>query len=382
MRDVLDAQRQPLPLLRFVALGGFLGAGKTTTALAAAERLTARGRRVAVVTNDQGTELVDTGLASDRVAAVEEVTGGCFCCRFDELADVTLDLLARDVDTILAEAVGSCADLQATVIRPLRANLGDRLEVAPLTVLVDPLRYADFELARAAGEAEADLEYLFRKQLEEADVIALNKVDLSSPEERAALRAVLERRFPDATIAEVSAATGEGLEGLLERWEAPAPALADLEIDYERYGRAEARLAWGNFVFEVRSPHGDAFALSEWVTEVLKRVAAECRAGGHRVGHVKARLESEEGTATGNLVSEAAPPLLQDGAGIRAREVTAVVNARVACEPEALSEMVQSAASAAAGTEWRLTSASVFRPAQPVPVHRLPAPRGRAAELL
>jgi Ni2+-binding GTPase involved in maturation of urease and hydrogenase len=365
-----------VPLLRFVALGGFLGAGKTTTALAAAERLTARGQRVAVVTNDQGSELVDTGLASERVAAVGEVTGGCFCCRFDDLADVTLELLGGGVDTILAEAVGSCADLQATVIRPLRANLGDRLEVAPLTVVVDPLRYADFELARAGGEVEADLEYLFRKQLEEADLIALNKVDLSTPEERSALRAVLERRFPDGTVVEVSASTGEGMDELLERWGGPEPAAADLEIDYERYGRAEARLAWGNFVFALEPLHGAGLAFEEWLLVFLQRVAAACREGGHRVGHVKARLESEQGAATGNLVSEAGPPVLAPGAAIHGRGVTATVNGRVACAPEDLSSIVATAAaeaSRATGANCRLTSESVFRPAQPVPVHRVPA---------
>ena len=49
-------------MIQFIALGGFLGAGKTTTILAAATHLEAQGRTVAVITNDQGTSLADTKL--------------------------------------------------------------------------------------------------------------------------------------------------------------------------------------------------------------------------------------------------------------------------------------------------------------------------------
>jgi len=132
--------------MRVVLVGGFLGAGKTTTMLAAARLLEARGERVAVITNDQGTDLVDTRLAQlagERAGRVAEVTGGCFCCRFDDLAD-TIARVQRDHDpmVVLAEAVGSCTDLQSTVVRPLRHFYAGRLDVSSLTVVLDPIRYA------------------------------------------------------------------------------------------------------------------------------------------------------------------------------------------------------------------------------------------------
>ena len=46
----------------FVVVGGMLGAGKTSLIVAAARRLAEQGRRVGVVTNDQGSGLVDTAL--------------------------------------------------------------------------------------------------------------------------------------------------------------------------------------------------------------------------------------------------------------------------------------------------------------------------------
>src|SRR6202789_4353035 len=71
------------PLLAVV--GGFLGAGKTTLILTAAGLLQQRGLRVAAILNDQGDDLVDTHYAGRHGIACDQVTGGCFCCRFPDL---------------------------------------------------------------------------------------------------------------------------------------------------------------------------------------------------------------------------------------------------------------------------------------------------------
>src|ERR1051325_6682387 len=131
-------------MVLFVPIGGFLGAGKTTTMLAVARLLTRDGERVSVVTNDQGADLVDSDLAKDAgLPASGEVTGGCFCCRFEDLTEV-IGRLREQVDptVVLAEAVGSCTDLQSTVLAPLRSLYGDEIAAAPLLVVVDPTRYA------------------------------------------------------------------------------------------------------------------------------------------------------------------------------------------------------------------------------------------------
>src|SRR5262245_16289093 len=156
---------------RLILTGGFLGAGKTTLLLRAAQRLAARGERVGLVTNDQGDGLVDTALAAHHAIPVVEVAGGCFCCRFPDLTQA-LRQLERTVqpDIILAEPVGSCTDLMATVLRPLIAFHANNYVVAPLTVLFDPIRTLD-------GYAD-EISYLYGKQLAEAEVIVVNKAEL------------------------------------------------------------------------------------------------------------------------------------------------------------------------------------------------------------
>jgi hypothetical protein len=71
--------------MRFIMIGGFLGAGKTTTLARLAQHYQSRGRRVGLVTNDQAQNLVDTNSLRAQGLTVEEVPGACFCCRFDDL---------------------------------------------------------------------------------------------------------------------------------------------------------------------------------------------------------------------------------------------------------------------------------------------------------
>src|SRR6516164_158109 len=105
--------------IRFVMVGGFLGAGKTTTLARLARFYQGRGQRVGLVTNDQAADLVDTTSLRSQGLPVEEVAGACFCCRFDDLVDRVGALQsAQRPDLILAEPVGSCTDLVATVVQP------------------------------------------------------------------------------------------------------------------------------------------------------------------------------------------------------------------------------------------------------------------------
>src|SRR5579872_4488117 len=103
-----------------VPLGGFLGAGKTTLILAASRILQSRGLRAAAILNDQGQNLVDTGFVAAHGIAADQVTGGCFCCRFSDLIDAAERLRAHSPDVIFAEAVGSCTDISATTLQPLK----------------------------------------------------------------------------------------------------------------------------------------------------------------------------------------------------------------------------------------------------------------------
>ncbi|MBY0458605.1 MAG: cobalamin biosynthesis protein P47K, partial [Gemmataceae bacterium] len=200
---------------RYIMVGGFLGAGKTTALLRLAERFRDQGLRVGLITNDQSVGLVDTTLLSNHDFPVAEITGGCFCCKFNSLTDAAEELSADDrPDVFLAEPVGSCTDLVATVAYPLRRMYGEQYSIAPFSVLVDPVRAERILGLTTGGKAfSPKVVYIYRKQLEEADIIVVNKVDTLDEERLRKLTAALQAEFPQAKIVPLSARHGTNLDG-------------------------------------------------------------------------------------------------------------------------------------------------------------------------
>src|SRR5262245_11567717 len=115
-----------MPGIRFVLIGGFLGAGKTTAIGRLARDYQNRGKKVGICTNDQASDLVDTNLLRSQGFDVGEVAGACFCCNFNELTGTIGKLAAHQKpDVVFAEPVGSCTDLVATVIQPILQLYGE-----------------------------------------------------------------------------------------------------------------------------------------------------------------------------------------------------------------------------------------------------------------
>ena len=95
------------------------------------------------------------------------------------------------VDVILAEPVGSCTDLVATVVQPIKDLYGGQLEVAPYAVLFKPSHGLKILRNEKAGGFSPKAAYIFRKQLEEADAILVNRnfdLWLVDPDDGAATR--------------------------------------------------------------------------------------------------------------------------------------------------------------------------------------------------
>ncbi len=70
---------------------------------------------------------------------MKEVSGSCFCCNFPGFMAAVQALIDQGAEIIIAEPVGSCTDLSATILQPIKAQYPE-LDLAPLTVLADPER--------------------------------------------------------------------------------------------------------------------------------------------------------------------------------------------------------------------------------------------------
>jgi ubiquinone/menaquinone biosynthesis C-methylase UbiE/Ni2+-binding GTPase involved in maturation of urease and hydrogenase len=333
-------------------LGGFLGAGKTSIARTLAMRLSQDGERVAVITNDQGQMLVDTQLCRQVGVSVQEIRGGCFCCRYPELELALSAALDSGATTVIAEAVGSCTDIVATVIAPLADRHGARYELAPFAVVVDPWRV----LETVAGSHSEDVAYLFRKQIEEADVVLLSRADLSPPDVLDHIRGWQ----PDAPILAVSGRTGAGIDEWL-KLEDP-PEANPLAIDYDRYASAEAELAWFNGVVRLE---GEEFVDAEQIMRGFFQNLADAP-----IAHVKV-AGAPPSVGWGALVRRGADPVVDVPAGRQTKTLRWLINARVSVKPQELESLVRHAiATAAAPARISWEGMECFSPSRPVPTHR------------
>lgn len=359
---------------RFVMVGGFLGAGKTTTVARLAKLYQARGLRVGVVTNDQAHDLVDTNALRAQGLTVEEVPGACFCCRFDDLvARVGALEGARRPDVILAEPVGSCTDLVATVVQPLKDLYAGRFEVAPYAVLFKPSHGLRILRNQPAGGFSPKAAYIFTKQLEEADAIVVNRIDELSAAEVDELEALVRKRFPNTPVLRASAATGAGFDALAELLDQSGGfGRKILSIDYDTYAEGEAELGWLNATARLTA---DApFDLDALLTALLGDLAGVCRALGGEVAHLKLiGMDDASAFAVGNLVSSDTAPKLSLPSGLKPTAADLIVNARVAVDPAALEVEVKRATTercAALGVRAEFRTSQSLRPGRPVPTHR------------
>lgn len=358
-------------MMKLHLVGGFLGSGKTTAIIAASRQLMTRGQRVGVVTNDQGRYLVDTAfMQSGNIPAVE-VGGGCFCCNYDDL-DARLQDLADHArpDVIFAESVGSCADLVATVVRPLQAYRVGDIEPQSLSVFADSrllLRYLQGdELPFSEGVV-----YIFEQQLAEAGLVILNKADLLRPAARTRLLALARETYPDKVLRLQNSLNDDDITAWLAALQTSHAPDQILDIDYQRYGAGEADLAWLDEDWQIA---GLGERGQEILAHLIEAVIAAILDRDWPVGHLKFFVQADAATAKVSLtgVTEARetvdlPPLPGDKAILR-------VNARVQCAADALQSVVETTLKTVAKTEachLVREGAAAFHPAFPKPTHRM-----------
>ena len=335
-----------------VLVGGFLGAGKTTLILKAASMLRDRGLRVAVITNDQDSGLVDTRASEAQSLETREVAGGCFCCRFSDLLEAAGELKQFAPDVIFAEPVGSCVDLSATIVQPLKSFYPDTYRTVPLTVLVDPAMAASVY----AGQEDESVAYLFRKQVAEADILCLTKSDR------------YESNLP--VDYRLSAVTGEGiaewLDDILHGTRMVGGKL--LEVDYQQYAEAEAALGWVNVQLDItlKTALSPAMLLGPLIDDLDRDLSN----AAIRIAHLKAFDRCATGVLKVSLCrngEESVPD--GDLAASPALHHQVAINLRALGDPDALRRSLFTALDKVNG-QVTILHESAFRPAAPRPEFR------------
>jgi G3E family GTPase len=349
-----------------VLIGGFLGSGKTTLINKMAQQLISEKRPIGIITNDQGQLLVDTEFIKVRGIDVEEVPGGCFCCNFPKLIENAERLVGNVApEYIIAEPVGSCTDLIATVTLPLKKYYGDKFSTAPLIVLIDGPRLMDnaFDKGTLGG-------YLRSHQAEEAEILVLTKVDLLGDADIRSLENKLKTMNPDADVIRYSAVNNEGFEKIMDVLRSDkVTGRKPVDVDYDKYADAEAELGWYNGVFIFDCREYDAYDLSMMM---LKDLAGKY--SYKDIAHAKVALTSGQSHTKISLIGNEFSIGGVHGSRFGKGESQLNFNARIVSEPDALRGSIRETVEKvmkAKNIGYEMKFDDCFSPGRPDPTHRL-----------
>jgi G3E family GTPase len=179
-------------LIPTILLTGFLGAGKTTLLNRLIEHY--RSRRTVLLINEFGQVSIDaTRLIPGEYDLVELNKGSlfCICVRTDFIEEV--ERISRDLhpDLLLIEATGlaDTSEMERMLSLP---NLKNRIRLEACLCVADATSFFKiYDFLRAP-----------QSQVQNADVILLNKCDAASPQELTATRHALASLSPRAAIIE------------------------------------------------------------------------------------------------------------------------------------------------------------------------------------
>lgn len=355
-------------------VSGFLGSGKTTAIISASKVLMEQGLKVGVITNDQGKYLVDTHFMRLNEIPAVEVNGGCFCCNYGDFNE-SLEQITQEIkpDVVFAESVGSCADIIATVVKPLMEFKTAHEEDTTLSTFTDA-RLLKIYLEGGDLPFQDNVIYIFEQQIEEAGILVVNKVDLLADDVLGDLLDLASRRFPEKQVLPLVSLTADRITLWLENLQHPIPyASAPLKISYKLYGSGEQELAWYDAQLKVESGITPAVA---WVQDFLGLVAQQISEQRIPVGHLKFLLSDGVNHQKISLVSgDTTQEFVIDHLEEWGTNVELTVNARLECSPEQIKQLFHRCLKESTDpvkTKVKMLAEEAFHPGFPSPTYRFP----------
>lgn len=332
--------------IRFMVVSGFLGAGKTTTMIALAEHMNKTFGETAIIANDLGANLVDTNLTQTSGCTVAEIASGCICYQMDNTVDQIRRLRDKDGAVFVMSDIPGCGvGALDHVYHRLATDNADEFTLSPFTVVVDPERLRMIMPERADINLPEELVYLLKLQLEEADLVVLNKADLLAPEDVERYVDFLHAACPDIPVMVISALERTGIEDLAEFITTHETALKNFSVrNNQEFADAEAKLTWYNRRLYLKTNDGGKIDCNAVVDDLIESIRMGLIEKKRNVPHLKTFATSGNGDFNkASLIGvdydvEYAQQFLRPHKNLRM-----IVNARAVCESRPLARLMDDA---------------------------------------
>jgi G3E family GTPase len=210
-----------------IVLSGFLGSGKTTLLLRMLQEAASFGLIPAVLMNELGKQDVDGHLlqAASPDVNVEKLLDGCICCsKKSDISDAIKQLLKRKPDVILIELTG-VANPEEIVDALTEPLLLPYVKLQKVITVLDAEHVLEYNSIFAS---DRELVHTLRRQMEVADLLLLNKIDLVTDKQRQSIEKTI-RKWNERSPLLPTAHSLFDLKlifGSLEQLESPAPTTA------------------------------------------------------------------------------------------------------------------------------------------------------------
>ena len=321
---------------RFVILGGYLGAGKTTLATSIARELRDRqDMSVAIITNDQGNVLVDTEFVRNAGFDVKDVLGGCFCSNLNEFIKNARSLVQMErPDIIIAEPIGTSTNILNSVVVPLRTLHPDEFELAPLLVVLDGTRVSEL-LAKSQSFGLGGGKLIPVHQVHEAEYVLISKADRMTDQQIEEATRLVKIEVPEAIVIAYSSKSGTNLDKIVdiilsEKISTKVVAKADNRL----FATEKSSLGWYNATAILRTT--DPVDLYVLTKSLLSKVSAQF--GSEAIAHVKVLVESKGAAVKMSLVMDSVQTDGIRGGRYLTTDGRLILKARISASPQEMKD--------------------------------------------
>ncbi len=281
---------------KYMVTSGFLGAGKTTAMIAFAKSINRRYGKAAILANDLGaSNIVDADFTATTDILTTQISGNCICYQHENLVDKLNQLVSQGATIIMSDIPGCGIGALDHVYIQLEGRRPGEFELMPFTCIVDPLRLRMIMPEAAELNLPPEMRFLLEAQMAEADLIALNKIDLMSREQIEKSVAFIQSSFPETKLLTMSALTGEGVDEVVDYLMQNRSAAKHKDIGYgsEAFIAAESLLSWYNRRVFLEEMDDRAVDFNAVVSDVFEEIREGLKDKKSNVPHLKAFASGE-----------------------------------------------------------------------------------------